>query len=58
MISYSLSRPLTLSLYRAIRQDIESGLLPAGTRLPSKRQYAMDLKISLSTVEQALSLLE
>lgn len=58
MISYSLSRPLTLSLYRAIRQDIESGLLTAGTRLPSKRQYAMDLKISLSTVEQALSLLE
>ncbi len=58
MISYTLSRPLALSLYRAIRQDIESGILTGGTRLPSKRQYAMDLNLSLSTVEQALSLLE
>lgn len=58
MISYTLQKPLFHSLYKAIRQDIESGLLPAGSRLPSKRQYALDLKLSLSTVEQALDLLE
>lgn len=58
MISYALEKPLALSLYRHIRHDIESGILAAHEKLPSKRQYALDLKLSLSTVEQALSLLE
>lgn len=58
MITYTLSRPLAQSLYRAIRTDIESGILAAGEKLPSKRVYALDLHISLSTVEQALDLLE
>lgn len=58
MISYPLEKPLGLSLYRFIRADIESGLLKPHTKLPSKRQYAMDLNLSLSTVEQALDLLE
>lgn len=58
MISYVLEKPLALSLYRHIRHDIESGLLAAHDKLPSKRQYALDLHLSLSTVEQALSLLE
>ncbi len=58
MISYSLTSPLFQSLYQAIRQDIEKGVLVAGSKLPSKRQYALDLQISLSTVEQALDILE
>lgn len=58
MISYILEKPLALSLYRHIRHDIESGLFVAHDKLPSKRQYALDLHLSLSTVEQALSLLE
>lgn len=58
MISYELERPLFQSLYRAIRKDIETGQLEEGSRLPSKRQYALDLQLSLSTVEQALDLLE
>lgn len=58
MISYALEKPLALSLYRHIRKDIESGKLAANEKLPSKRQYALDLHLSLSTVEQALSLLE
>ncbi len=58
MISYSLSRPYTRSLYQAIRADIENGTYPEGSRLPSKRQFALDLNLSLSTVENALSLLE
>lgn len=56
MISYVLEKPLALSLYRHIRHDIESGLFVAHDKLPSKRQYALDLHLSLSTVEQALSL--
>lgn len=58
MISYSLTSPLFQSLYQAIRQDIEKGVLEAGSKLPSKRQYAFDLHLSLSTVEQALDVLE
>lgn len=58
MITYPLKKPLFLSLYKAIRTDIEAGRLPAGCRLPSKRRYAMDLHLSLSTVKQALDLLE
>lgn len=57
MISYVLSSPLFQSLYHAIRQDIESGVLEPYQKLPSKRQYALDLNISLSTVEQALDVL-
>ncbi|UNT94415.1 GntR family transcriptional regulator [Allobaculum sp. Allo2] len=45
-------------MYFHLRQDIESGHFPEHTRLPSKRTMAMDLDVSLSTVEQALDLLE
>lgn len=58
MIDYPLAKPLAQDLYRHIRRDIESGRFSAHTRLPSKRTFAADLGISLSTVEQALSLLE
>ena len=44
-------------LYRQLRQDILDGLLPEGTKLPSKRQLAAELGLSLVTVEHALSLL-
>lgn len=46
-----------LQLYRQLRQDIIDGLLPEGTKLPSKRQLAAELGLSLITVEHALSLL-
>lgn len=58
MIQYTLSKPLALSLYRHLREDIENGIFPAETKLPSKRQLALDLQLSLSTVEKSLSLLE
>ncbi len=58
MISYHLEKPLAQSLYCCIRDDIESGAYPSGSKLPSKRQFALDLSLSLSTVEQALDLLE
>ena len=46
-----------LQLYRQLRQDIAEGAYPPGTKLPSKRQLAEELRVSLITVEHALSLL-
>ncbi len=44
-------------LYRCLRRDIRSGVLPAGTRLASKRSFAEQLGVSVATVEQAYDLL-
>ena len=49
----SLSAPLYEQLYRQIRRDIESGVLPAGEKLPSKRALSAHLKVSVVTVEGA-----
>ena len=46
-----------LQLYRQLRQDIVSGLLPLGAKLPSKRSFAEELGVSVITVEHALALL-
>ena len=46
-----------LQLFRQLRRDIVSGLLPTGTKLPSKRSFAEELGISVITVEHALALL-
>ena len=46
-----------LQLYRQLRREIAEGVYPAGARLPSKRQLAAELGLSLITVEHALALL-
>ena len=46
-----------LQLYRQLREDIVSGLLPLGAKLPSKRSFAEGLGVSVITVEHALELL-
>ena len=57
MLTYELKkRPgvaLYEDLYRKIRQDILSGALSCGQKLPSKRALATNLKISKITVEGA-----
>ena len=57
MLTYELIKapgvPLYEALYRCMREDILSGRLPAGTKLPSKRALAENLKISKITVETA-----
>lgn len=57
MLTYILNpqakTPLYEQLYTAIRQDIVSGTLKSGEKLPSKRQLAAHLKISPVTVETA-----
>ena len=57
MLTYELKKspgvPLYEALYRAIREDILSGSLTAGEKLPSKRALAENLEISKITVEAA-----
>ena len=57
MLTYQLKKapgvPLYEALYRCIRQDILSGKLVPGTKLPSKRALAENLEISKITVENA-----
>ena len=57
MLTYQLKKepglPLYEALYRCIREDIVTGQLPPGTRLPSKRALSEHLKVSKITVEGA-----
>ncbi len=57
MLTYSLKKapglPLYEALYRCIREDIRSGKLQPGEKLPSKRALAANLEVSKITVEGA-----
>ena len=56
-IDRSLHESAYLQLYRQLRQDIAEGVYRPGAKLPSKRQLAEELGLSLITVEHALELL-
>lgn len=49
------SNPLYIQIYQQIKQQIRSGILPDNYRLPSKRQLASQLGISINTVTAAYS---
>ena len=57
MLTYELEKapglPLYEDLYRKIRQDIQSGTLKPGEKLPSKRALARNLEVGKTTVEAA-----
>ena len=57
MLTYELKKtpgiPLYEALYRCIREDILSGALKPGEKLPSKRALADNLEVSKITVEGA-----
>ena len=59
MLTYELKKqpglPLYEALYRCIREDILSGALAPGQRLPSQRALAAHLEVSKITVEAAYS---
>ncbi|MBR3949123.1 MAG: PLP-dependent aminotransferase family protein [Oscillospiraceae bacterium] len=59
MLTYELKKspgvPLYEALYRCIREDILSGELKPGQKLPSKRALAQNLEVSKITVETAYS---
>ena len=47
--------PLYVQIYQQIKQQIRSGKLPDNERLPSKRQLAAQMGISVNTVNAAYS---
>lgn len=49
--------PLYLQLYNALQQQIRTGQLQAGERLPGKRRLAADLAVSVNTVDTAYGML-
>lgn len=53
MLKKDLESPIYCQLYRYIREEIKSGQIPIGTRLPSIRQLSQNLTISKNTVESA-----
>src|SRR5574344_955797 len=57
MLTYTLEKrnreSLYEQLYRCIREDILSGRLRSGERLPSKRTLAQHLEVSIITVKNA-----
>ena len=59
MLTYELKKspgvPLYEALYRCIRDDILSGKLTSGEKLPTKRALSQHLEISKITVETAYS---
>ena len=57
VIDRALPESAYMQLYRQLKADIVSGALRYGARLPSKRQLAGELGLSLITVEHALALL-
>ena len=62
MLTYNIEqrkeKPIYLYLYECIKKDIERGVLPKNTKLPSKRMLAEHLKISVLTVENSYFLLQ
>ena len=60
-LTLSLSRrpgvPYYLQLYRHIVEEIRSGGLASGEKLPSKRALAQHLSVSINTVDTAYQLL-
>lgn len=62
MLTYAMEErggaPLYEYLYRCIRQDILTGRLSAGEKLPSRRCLAEHLRLSVMTVEGAYRQLE
>lgn len=50
-------KPAYLQLYEQLKADIVSGVLPTGTRLPSKRLLAEESEVSVITVQHTYTIL-
>lgn len=57
-IDKTMREPAYLQLYRFLVSDIESGVIPFGGKLPSKRTLAEETGVSVITAEHAVMLLE
>ncbi|MGG6311242.1 GntR family transcriptional regulator [Paenibacillus macerans] len=58
LLSHSSGEPIYLQIVRQIRDGILQGKLTPGTALPSIRQLAKDLQISVITTKRAYNELE
>ncbi|MCR5322963.1 MAG: PLP-dependent aminotransferase family protein [Lachnospiraceae bacterium] len=61
MLTYNIQENMgkkTAFIYECIKNDIRSGELKAGEKLPSKRAFATHLGVSVITVENAYAMLE
>lgn len=50
-------KPLYIGIYESVRENIVSGAYAYGSRLPSKRELAVENSVSVITVEHAYALL-
>lgn len=57
-MNYENSTPIYLQLEQKIKIEIISGRIPPGSRLPSVRNFAIDLKVNPNTLQRALQELE
>ena len=55
IIPEKLELPLYLYIYECIKNDIRKGNIKANEKLPSKRNLAKQLEVSLITIENAYS---
>ena len=51
------SVPLYEQLYESLAEEMRTGAIPAGTRMPGKRRLAGELSVSVNTVDAAYQLL-
>lgn len=56
-ISSTNHKPAYLQLYEQLREDITKGILPFGTKLPSKRLLAAETQVSVITIQHAYAIL-
>ena len=49
--------PLYEQLYQSLAQEMRTGALAAGTRMPGKRRLAAELSVSVNTVDAAYQML-
>lgn len=59
MLTYEIdktsSEPIYVQICQKIKSDIENGIISPGERLPSKRTFAVQIGISVITIENAYS---
>ena len=53
----SASRPLYQQIYESLAQQIRTGRLRSGDRLPGKRSLAAQLSVAVNTVDTAYQML-
>jgi len=58
LLNYRSSQPIYLQIADGLRQQIQSGILVPGERLPSVRELAAELSINPNTIQRSYRELE